>query len=32
LIPFAESIVKKIDVAARRIDVELPKGLRELNK
>jgi 16S rRNA processing protein RimM len=32
LIPFAESIVKKIDLAARRIDVELPKGLRELNK
>lgn len=32
LIPFAESIVKKIDLAARRIEVELPKGLRELNK
>jgi 16S rRNA processing protein RimM len=32
LIPFAESIVKKIDVAARRIEVELPEGLRELNK
>jgi 16S rRNA processing protein RimM len=32
LIPFAESIVKKVDLAARRIDVELPKGLRELNK
>ena len=32
LIPFAEPIVKKIDVAARRIDVELPEGLRELNK
>jgi 16S rRNA processing protein RimM len=32
LIPFAESIVKKIDIAARRIEVELPKGLWELNK
>ena len=32
LIPFAESIVKKIDIAARRIEVELPEGLRELNK
>ena len=31
LIPFAESIVKKIDLADRRIDVELPEGLRELN-
>ena len=32
LIPFAESIVKKVDLAARRIEVELPKGLRDLNK
>jgi len=32
LIPFAESIVKKVDLAARRIEVELPEGLRELNK
>jgi len=32
LIPFADSIVKKVDLAARRIEVELPKGLRELNK
>ena len=32
LIPFAESIVKKIDLAERRIEVALPKGLRELNK
>jgi 16S rRNA processing protein RimM len=32
LIPFAESIVKKVDLAGRRIEVELPKGLRELNK
>jgi 16S rRNA processing protein RimM len=32
LIPFAESIVRKIDLAARRIEVELPEGLLELNK
>jgi 16S rRNA processing protein RimM len=32
LIPFAESIVKKVDVAARRIEVELPEGLLDLNK
>lgn len=32
LIPFAESIVKKIDLAARRIEVELPEGLRDLNR
>ena len=32
LIPFAESIVKKVDLAARRIEVDLPKGLLELNK
>jgi len=32
LIPFAESIVKKVDLAGRRIEVDLPKGLRELNK
>ena len=32
LIPFAESFVKKIDLAGRRIEVELPAGLRELNK
>lgn len=31
LIPFAQSIVKTIDVAGRRIEVELPEGLRELN-
>jgi len=32
LIPFAESIVTKIDLAARRIEVELPEGLRDLNR
>jgi 16S rRNA processing protein RimM len=32
LIPFAESIVKKVDLAARRIEVELPEGLLDLNK
>ena len=31
LIPLAVDICKKIDVAARRIDVVLPEGLRELN-
>ena len=32
LIPFDESIVKKVDLAARRIEVELPEGLLDLNK
>jgi 16S rRNA processing protein RimM len=32
LIPFAESYLGKIDLEARRIDVELPEGLRDLNK
>jgi 16S rRNA processing protein RimM len=31
LIPLAEDICKRIDPAARRIDVLLPEGLRELN-
>ena len=31
LIPFARSICVEIDVEARRIVVELPEGLRELN-
>jgi len=31
LIPFARSICVEIDVRARRIAVELPEGLRELN-
>ena len=31
LVPLAEDICRGIDVAARRIDVTLPKGLSELN-
>ena len=31
LIPFAQSYLKKIDLDQRRIDVDLPEGLRELN-
>ena len=31
-IPLAEDICKRIDTAARRIEVVLPKGLRELNR
>jgi 16S rRNA processing protein RimM len=31
LIPFAMDICAKIDTAARRIDVTLPEGLRDLN-
>ena len=31
LIPLAQDICTKIDPAARRIDVRLPEGLRELN-
>ena len=32
LIPLAEDICRKIDVPARRIEVLLPEGLRELNR
>jgi 16S rRNA processing protein RimM len=32
LIPFAQSYLKKVDVRERRIDVELPEGLRGLNR
>jgi 16S rRNA processing protein RimM len=32
LIPFARSYMKKIDLEQQRIDVDLPEGLRELNK
>ena len=32
LIPLAEEICVKVDLAARRIDVALPEGLRELNR
>ena len=31
LIPFAQTFLKKVDLAQRRIDVELPEGLRDLN-
>ena len=30
LIPFAKSICKRIDLAAKRMEVELPEGLEEL--
>ena len=32
LIPFAYSYLKKIDLDQRRIDVDLPEGLRDINK
>ena len=32
LIPFARSICVEIDPAARRIEVELPEGLKEINR
>ena len=32
LIPFAESYLKSIDLDRRRIEVNLPEGLRDLNK
>ena len=32
LIPFARAICKEIDTAARRIAVELPEGLKDLNR
>jgi 16S rRNA processing protein RimM len=32
LIPFAEAYLKKIDLAERRIEVELPEGLLGLNR
>jgi 16S rRNA processing protein RimM len=31
LVPLAEEICRRIDIVARRIDVVLPEGLRELN-
>jgi len=31
LVPLAEDICKRLDVVARRIEVQLPEGLRELN-
>ena len=32
LIPFAQSYLKKIDVDQQRIEVDLPEGLRDLNR
>jgi 16S rRNA processing protein RimM len=32
LIPLAEDICRRVDVAARRIEVELPEGLRDLKR
>jgi len=32
LIPFAESFLRKMDVEQKRIEVDLPDGLRDLNK
>jgi 16S rRNA processing protein RimM len=32
LIPLAEDICKRVDITARRIDVVLPEGLRDLNR
>src|SRR5262249_32220538 len=32
LIPFARPYLKRIDLAEQRIEVDLPEGLRELNK
>ncbi len=32
LIPFAQSYLKEIDLSQKRIEVDLPEGLRELNR
>ena len=32
LIPFAQEFLKKIDLDQQRIEVDLPEGLRGLNK
>ena len=32
LVPFTPAICKHVDVAGRRIEVELPEGLKELNR
>ena len=32
LIPFAHAYLKRIDLEQRRIDVDLPEGLRDLNR
>ena len=31
LVPFAEAICKRVDVAAKVVEVDLPEGLRDLN-
>lgn len=31
LVPFARAMLKSIDLAARRIEVDLPQGLKDLN-
>jgi len=31
LVPFAAAMLKSIDLAARRIEVDLPPGLKDLN-
>jgi 16S rRNA processing protein RimM len=32
LVPFAQSYIRKIDLEQRRIEVDLPEGLRDLNR
>jgi ribosomal 30S subunit maturation factor RimM len=32
LIPFAQAYLRKVDLGQRRIEVELPEGLADLNK
>jgi 16S rRNA processing protein RimM len=32
LVPFAEAYLRKVDLEGRRIEVDLPDGLRDLNK
>jgi 16S rRNA processing protein RimM len=32
LIPFAQSYLRKVDLDQRRVEVDLPEGLRQLNK
>jgi 16S rRNA processing protein RimM len=31
LIPFAKSYLRRVDLAARRVEMALPEGLAELN-
>jgi len=32
LIPFAQAYLKTVDLPRRRIDMDLPEGLRDINK